>query len=173
MKIRFTTNQYTTEWQKVEKGIITGCTMSVALFALTMTMLVMSVKNETKGPKTSSGQRQVNSRLFMDDIATTTETLVQTKHLLQKLAEKLNWAGLTIKPEKCRSLVIIKGEVRKNTPEIDGKPITSITKKSVKYLGKLYNMSLNEQEQIKAAMNQIKKDLKKIEKCMLPGRYKA
>ena len=50
MKIRFTTREFTTEWQRVEKGIITGCTMSVILFALSMTMLVMSVKDETKGP---------------------------------------------------------------------------------------------------------------------------
>ena len=56
MHIRITTKEFTTEWQKVEKGIITGCTMSVILFALTMTMLVMSCKDETKGPKTSPGE---------------------------------------------------------------------------------------------------------------------
>ena len=59
----------------VEKGIIIVCTVSVILFALSMTMLVMSVKDENKGPKTSSGQSQVNTSLFMDDIATTTENL--------------------------------------------------------------------------------------------------
>ena len=66
VKIRFTTKRYTTEWQRVEKGIITGCTMSVVLFSLTMTMLVMSAKEETKGPTTLSGKQQVNCRLFMD-----------------------------------------------------------------------------------------------------------
>ena len=34
-------------------------------------------------------------------------------------------------------------------------------------------MSLNEQEQIEEVKNQVKEDLKKIEKCRLPGRYKA
>ena len=48
MNIRFTTKQFTTEWQRVEKGILTGCTLSVILFALTMTMLVMSVRDQTK-----------------------------------------------------------------------------------------------------------------------------
>ena len=173
VKIRFTTKHFTTEWQRVEKGIITGCTMSVVLFSLTMTMLVMSAKEETKGPNVSSGQRQVNCRLFMDDIATTTETLVQTRYLLQKLAEKLNWAELTVKPEKCRSLVITKGRISKRTPEINGEAIMSITEKPVRYLGKSYNMSLNEQEQITEAMKQAKEELKKIEKCKLPGRYKG
>ena len=173
VKIRFTTKQYTTDWQRVEKGIITGCTMSVVLFSLAMTMLVMTAKEETKGPIMLSGQRQVNCRLFMDDIATTTETLVQMKYLLQKLEEKLNWAGLTIKPEKCRSLVLIKGGISKRTPEINGKAITSITEKPVKYLGKSYNISLNEKQQIEEAMKQAKDELKKIQKCQLPGRYKA
>ena len=144
MNIRFTTKEFTTEWQRVEKGIITGCTLSVILFALSMTMLVMSVKDETNGPKTSSGQRQVNTSLFMDDIATRTENLVQTKYLLDKLVEKLKWAGLSIKPEKSRSLVIIGGKVSNRTPSIEGVPVTSITEKPIKYLGKLYNKTLNE-----------------------------
>ena len=79
LKIRFTTKEFTTGWQKVEKGIITGCTLSVVLFSLTMSWLVQSVKDETKGPKMSSGQRQVNSRLFMDDINTMTETVPPNK----------------------------------------------------------------------------------------------
>ena len=82
VNIRFTTKNFTTEWQKVEKGIITGCTLSVILFSLSMSWLVESVQGVTKGPLTSSGQRQANSRLLMDDIATTTETVPQTNILL-------------------------------------------------------------------------------------------
>ena len=114
---------------------MTGCTLSVILFALAMTMLVTAAKEETKGPTSASGQKQVNSRLFMDDIATTTKNLVQTKYLLNSLTDKMEWAGLTVKSEKCRSLVIIKGEISSKTPVINGKPITSITEKPVKYLG--------------------------------------
>ena len=173
MNIRFTTKEFTTEWQKVEKGIITGCTMSVILFALSMTMLVMSTKEETKGPSTRSGQQQVNASLFMDDIATRTENLVQTKYLLDKLVCNLKGAGLSIKPEKSRSLVIIEGKVSNKTPSIEGVPITSITEKSVKYLGKLYNKTLNEQEQAEQVLVDLKQGLKKIDKIRLPGRYKA
>ena len=173
IQIRFTTKEYTTDWLKVEKGIITGCTISVILFAIAMTMLVMSVKGETKGPKTATGQQQRNSRLFMDDITTTTGNLVQTKYLLEKLMEKLKWAGLAIKPGKCRSLVIIKGELSKKTPEIDGTPITSITEKPVKYLGKVYDKSLGDREQIEEVTKEVKGSLRKIERCKVPGRYKA
>ena len=173
MNIRFTTKQFATEWQRVEKGIITGCTLSVILFALTMTMLVMSVRDETKGPKTVTGQSQVNTSLFMDDIATRTENLVQTKYLLEKLVGKLKWAGLSIKPEKSRSLVIIEGKVSKKTPSIEGVPVTSIAEKPIKYLGKVYNKTLNEQKQADEVLGELKEGLKKIDKSIIPGRYKA
>ena len=113
VNIRFSTNNFTTKWQRMEKGIVTGCTLSVILFALSMSWLIDSVKDETKGPATSSGQRQVNSRLFMDDITTTTETVPQTKGLLQSISEKFQWAGMKIRAEKCRHLVIYKGKVIK------------------------------------------------------------
>ena len=173
VRIRFTTKGFVTDWQKVEKGIITGCTLSVVLFALAMTWVVSSVKKETKGPKLSSGQCQVNSRLFMDDIVTTTETVVQTSLLINKLIGKLDYAGLTVKPEKCRSLVIFKGKVLNKQINIKSKPITQLQEKSIKYLGKTYSASLDEKEQTIAIESQLKDDIRKIEKCRIPGRYKA
>ena len=172
-RIRFATRDFTTEWQRVEKGIITGCTLSVVLFSLAMTWIVMSVKKETKGPKLSSGNLQVNSRLLMDDITTTTETIVQTSYLLDKLVRKLHWAGLYEKVEKCRALVIVKGEVSSRKIMIQGKPIQSIQDEPVKFLGKWYNANLNEKAQIDGIVKGVKEDLKKVEKCRLPGRYKA
>jgi hypothetical protein len=109
----------------------------------------------------------------MDDIATRTENLVQTKYLLDKLVGKLRWAGLSIKPEKSRSLVIIDGKVSNKTPFIEGVPVTSITEKPIRYLGKLYNKTLNEQEQAREVFAELKQGLRKIEKEVIPGRYKA
>ena len=120
-----------------------------------------------------SGQRIVNASLFMDDIATRTENFVQKKYLLDKLVCNLKWAGLSIKPEKSRSLVIIGGKVSNKTPSIEGVPITSITEKSVKYLGKWYNKTLNEQEQAGEVLVELNQGLKEIEKTLVPGRYKA
>ena len=173
VKIRFTTKDFTTDWQKVEMGIITGCTLSVILFALTMTLIVASAKKTTKGPKSESGQRQENCRLFMDDIATTTENLVQTKYLLESLAEKLEWAGLAVRADKCRSLVMIKGEVSEKRPMINGNPIVSVTDAPVKYLGKVYNKTLTDREQAEETLAELKRSLEKLERCQVPGRYKA
>ena len=173
VKIRFTTKDFTTDWQSLEKGIITGCTLSVILFALTMSWLVESNKKVTKGPKTSSGQRQANSRLFMDDIASTTETVPQTRYLLSSTDSKLKWAGLSARAKKCRSLVIIKGKVKKRLLKIGGEMITPIQDQPTKHLGKLYNEKLNEKDQIEHVTKTVVADLKKIDLCKLPGRYKA
>ena len=173
VQIRFSTKDFTTEWQKLEKGIVTGCTLSVIIFSLAMTMLVASAKNETKGPKTESGQRQENARLFMDDIATTTENLVQTKHLLDNLARKLEGGGLEVRPDKCRSLVLIKGEISRRMPEINGSVISSVADKPIKYLGKTYNRSLNDREQTEETVKELKRSLKKLDRCRVPGKYKA
>ena len=173
VKIRFTTKTYTTNWQQLEKGIITGCTLSVILFALSMSWLVDSVKDEAKGPVTSSGQRQANSRLFMDDIATTTEIVPQTNRLLEKLSEKFKWADLKVRADKCRSLVIYKGKVIRRRLKIDGEVITPIQDKPVRYLGKEYKATLTEKEQILETEKMLKTELKKIDKCKIPGRYKG
>ena len=138
-----------------------------------MSWLVQSVKNETKGPKMSSGQRQVNSRLFMDDINTMTETVPQTNHLLTKLSHKMKWAGLDFRLVKCRSLVIYKGVVQNREIKIDGVAMKSSKDIPAKYLGKKYSQDLQEKEQIKQVEEQVKYDLKKIDKCKLPGRYKC
>ena len=173
VKIRFTTTEFTTDWQRLERGIITGCTLSVILFVLAMTMLVEEAKRETKGPKSTSGQRQTNTRLFMDDIATATNNLVQTKYLLEKLSENLKKAELAVKPGKCRSLVIIKGEISKKTPLMDGIPVTSITEQPIKYLGKTYSQRMDDREQVEDTIKEAKGMLKKIDRCKLPGKYKA
>ena len=173
VQVRFTTSEYTTEWLKLERGIVTGCTLSVILFTLAMTLLVTSAKKETKGPKTKSGQQQEHSRLFMDDIQTTTENLVQTKHLLENLSGKLKWAGLKVRPGKCRSLVIVKGEVSKRMPVINGNPIVSVSERPVKYLGKVYDKTLSDRVQIEETVEELRRNLEKLERCRVPGRYKA
>ena len=173
VKIRFSTAAFTTDWQRVERGIITGCTLSVILFVLAMSMLVEEAKRETKGPKSDSGQQQPNIRLFMDDIATATNTLVQTKYLLEKLSENFKKAELKVKPEKCRSLVMIKGEISRRMPVIDGKQITSITDQPIKYLGKKYNNRVDDREQVEETIEEVKGMLKKVDRCKLPGKYKS
>jgi len=52
---RFSTGSTTSEWHKLEKGIIAGCTISVILFALAMNMLVKSAEVQRRVPLTKCG----------------------------------------------------------------------------------------------------------------------
>ena len=173
VEIRFTTKEFTTQWQRVEKGIITGCTMSVILFALTITMLLASTKKETKGPVTISGQQQENARLYMDDVNTTTRTVTQTHHLLGEISRFFRWGRLFVKPSKCRALVLEKGVARKTPVYWEEEEITSVLTKEIKYLGKEYNYSLTDRQQIEQTMKKLQDGVKRIDRTRIAGKNKC
>ena len=55
-RLRAYSSTVTSEWQTLEKGIITGCTMSAVLFSLTMNMLVKAAEAECRGPLSANHQ---------------------------------------------------------------------------------------------------------------------
>ena len=61
---------YITSWQRLEKGIVTGCTISVILFVMAMNF------------KTKADIRQPPGRGFMDDVTITTTTHIQARWVL-------------------------------------------------------------------------------------------
>ena len=72
-KVRFTTRNYTTITLSQEKGIVTGCTLSVSLFLCAFNLLTTAAEKECRGPVTRSGVRQPSISPFMDDITICTE----------------------------------------------------------------------------------------------------
>ena len=72
--LRACSSSVTSEWQTLEKGIITGCTMSAVLFLLTMNILVKAAEVECRGPLSRSGVCQSTIRASMDDLTVTTMT---------------------------------------------------------------------------------------------------
>ena len=77
--IRFTYSKGTTKWQQLEKGIITGDTISVILFSSAINLIVKSAEKECKGPVMKSGVRQPPAKAFMDDLTIATTHTVQTR----------------------------------------------------------------------------------------------
>lgn len=65
----------TSERHRLEVGIITGCSISLILFAVDVNILVRSAEPECRGPKSRSGIRQPPVRAFMDDLPVTTESV--------------------------------------------------------------------------------------------------
>ena len=174
MHIRFTTRSYTTNWQIVEKGIITGCTISVTLFVLGMNLIINACKKEAKGPMAESGIRLPNTRGFMDDLTITVEKPVQARWMMEALGSAATWARMSFKPKKSRSLSIVKGKLSNRFRfKVQGEPIPTIQESPIKCLGKWFDASLKDTRNIEAVKNWSKQMLAKIDKTGLPGKFKA
>lgn len=155
-------------------GIITGCTISVILFALAMNMLVKSAEPGCRGPKSMSGIRQPPIRAFMDDLTVTTESVPGGRWVLKGLERLMGWARMLFKPTKSRSLVLKKGRVAdKFRFSIAGTLIPTISVKPMKSLGKFFDSNLRDTASIKNTCEELQGWLKDVEKSDLPGKFKA
>ena len=86
-QMRISSNSSWSERHKLEKGIITGCTVSAVLFSFTMNMLVKAAEVECRGPLSKSGIRQPPIRAFMDDLTVTTSSVTGSRWLLKGLEQ--------------------------------------------------------------------------------------
>ncbi|XP_063420791.1 uncharacterized protein LOC134706007 [Mytilus trossulus] len=174
IELRFTTSTFTTTWQKLQKGIVTGCTISVILFVMGMNMIIKSGERETRGPKTSTDIRQPPNRGFMDDLTITTDTHVQARWVLKALEETVTWARMAFKPRKSRALIIRKGKSTHQVElKVQGEVIPSIIDNPIKCLGKWYDDSLSDKNNIRKIEQQVSEGMRNIDKTGLPGKLKA
>ncbi len=174
LSLRVSTGQLTSDWHQLEVGIITGCTISVTLFALAMNMLVKAAETECRGPLSKSGVRQPPIRAFMDDLTVTTTAVPGARWILQGLERLMSWARMSFKPVKSRSLVLKKGKVTDRFRfRLGEHQIPSVTERPVKSLGKAFNCRLNDKDSIKATGADLEGWLRTVDKSGLPGRFKA
>lgn len=90
-------------WHRLE-CIITGCTISVSLFAPAMNMIVKSAEVECRGPMSRSGTGQPPIRAFMDDLTVMTTSFPGSDGSIRGLGDCV--MGISFKPAKPRSLVL-------------------------------------------------------------------
>ncbi|KAL1266763.1 hypothetical protein QQF64_002438 [Cirrhinus molitorella] len=144
-RLRVSSGSITSDWHRLEKGIITGCTISVSLFALAMNMVVKAAETECRGPLSKSGTRQPPIRAFMDDLTVTTTSVPGGRWILQGLKKLISWARMNFTPAKSRAMVLKRGKVSdKFRFIVNGMAIPSITEKPVKSLGKVFDCSLSD-----------------------------
>lgn len=115
IKLRFQSAKFMTKWQPVEKGIVTGCTISPILFIMGMNLIITAASTKSRGPKTAAGCQQPAIRAFMDDLTVITPTHVQARWVLAELDRMATWAKMVFKPKKSRSLVIQKGKTTESS----------------------------------------------------------
>ncbi|XP_059199347.1 uncharacterized protein LOC131979398 [Centropristis striata] len=172
--LRVSSGEMTSDWHQLEVGIITGCTISVTLFALAMNMLVKAAEPECRGPLSKSGVRQPPIRAFMDDLTVTTTAVPGARWILQGLERIMAWARMSFKPAKSRSLVLKKGKVTDRFRFSLGlHQIPSVTERPVKSVGKVFTCSLKDADSIKATSADLEGWLRTVDKSGLPGRFKA
>ncbi|KAK7929282.1 hypothetical protein WMY93_005677 [Mugilogobius chulae] len=124
------------------------------------------------GERLESGLRLPPIRAYMDDMTTITNTKPCTKRLLDKLQSNIKWAGMKIKPSKSRSISIVKGQLVSETFFVSEEPIPTILEKPIKSLGRWYNATLNDTEQIEQIRQDTIRGLKQINNTALPGKLK-
>lgn len=172
--LRFSSPNYTTAWIPLEKGIVTGCSISVILFVMGMNLILKAAEQETRGPLTNAGIRLPANRGFMDDLTITTETHIQARWILKALEETVTWARMVFKPKKSRCLVVKKGKVTKQFKmSIQGEEIPSLIDNPIKCLGKWFDSSLTDKSSKDRLQQQLDEGLRRIDKSELPGKFKT
>ncbi|KAL4234862.1 hypothetical protein ACF0H5_006504 [Mactra antiquata] len=139
-----------------------------------MNLMINAALRETRGPKTESGIHLPSSRGLMDELTLTTTTHVQARWMLTALTDVALWSRMKFKAAKSTSLIIKKGKTTDRfTLPVHNEEIPSITKSPIKCLGKWFDASLQDRDNVKRLVAQVKDGLKKIECSNLPGKYKA
>ena len=173
LELRFTVQNFTTAWQRLEVGIVTGCTVSVILFSAAMNLMVKSVEKMSRGPWMRAGVRQPPVRAFMDDMTVSTKTIIEARWTLKEIEDIIHWARMKIKPTKSRSLVLKKGKISEQKFQIGDEIIPTVSEKPVKCLGKYFDDTLGDTRNVSDTTKQLDTWMTTIDKSALPGKYKA
>lgn len=121
-----------------------------------------------------TGVRQPPISAFMDYLTIITTSVPVSRWILQGLEKLINWARMSFKPAKSRSLVLKRGRVvDKFQFSLNGATIPSITEQPVKSLSKLFDCSLKDSASIQKVSKELEIWLSKVDKSGLPGRFKA
>lgn len=173
LQMRFSVQDFTTKWQRLEKGIMAGCTISVSLFVAAMNLLLKAGESQCKGPIAGDGTRHPACRAFMDDITVMTPSIVGTRWVLSSLEKMATWARMQFKPGKSRSLCLLKGALTRSSFSIQGMEIQTIQEERKRCLGKSYDSTLKDRGNLRDTSAQLKEWLTTIDQSLLLRRFKV
>ena len=140
-----------------------GCTISLALLIAAMNLLLTAGAMQCRGPKADDGTRHPTCRAFMDDVTIMAPCIQGTQWILRTLEKMATWSRLQFKTEKSRSLSILKGKLTGNTFSIQGAEIPTIQDQRIRCLGKQYDSSLNDSDNLASTKAQLNTWLKAVE----------
>ena len=112
--MQFTTEEYTTNWNRLEVGSAMGCLLSPILFVLAMQLLLEVTENNTEIVELSGGLQMPPVKTFMDDTTILSSKEYTTRKILSQMENQMNWRRIKFKPQKSKSLSFRKGKVNQN-----------------------------------------------------------
>ena len=166
LQMRFSTEDFTTKWHRLEIGITAGCTILVIWFVLVMEMLLRSADSTEDEAKVRSPKKA-----FMDDVTLLTAEVDSMQRVLTRLDELITWSRLNFKAKKSRSLTIHKGKQTQQRFVIAREKMPTVKEEPVKSLGRSYTGTLSDRSRGVATMKQAEDRLKAIDQTKLPGKY--
>ena len=86
------------------------------------------------------------------------------------LQDNIELARMKIKPSKSRSISIVKGKLSDQRFLIGDEPIPTVSEKPVKSLGRWYDASLKDKEQVDQLRKDVASGLENINRTALPGK---
>ncbi len=149
-----------------------GCTISPLAFTMAMEVIIRASRWVVGGERTKNGIRLPPIRAYMDDMTILTTTAACTRRLLGKLQKNIKWARMKIKPNKSRSISIVKGQLKNVKFCIGDDPIPTVSEQPVKSLGRWYNVSLRDKDQVQQVRQDFTNNLENINRTLLPGKLK-
>ena len=94
-QMRCSTEDFSTEWHRLEVGIAAGCTISVIWFILVMEMLLRSTDCSEETAKVRAPKKA-----FMDDVTLLTRETETMQKVLNQLNELITWSRMKFKAKK-------------------------------------------------------------------------
>ncbi|GFN94352.1 reverse transcriptase [Plakobranchus ocellatus] len=165
--MRFSTNDYTTNWINLEVGIAMGCTISPILFLMAMEVILKAAEGSAGPANLGGGCSMPPLKALMDDTTVICSKEDETRWMLTRLDVLMSWCRMEFKPKKSRSLSIKKGKVDKATTfTVVEQQIPTVSQEPVKSLGRWYDSSMKNIRRGAETLELASESLLAINKCL-------
>ncbi|KAK3089703.1 hypothetical protein FSP39_005754 [Pinctada imbricata] len=163
--MRFTVEEYTTSWQRLEVGIYTDRLYNICH------SVCNSHESDSKisrGPTLESGTKMPPIRAFIDDMTNTTTSVLKGKWMPRDLEECIHWTKMKFEPTKSRGLVLKKGRMSNvlGIFRIGDEEISTIEDDPVKSLGNWFDSSLTDKGSKKQMCIQLERWMENIDRTV-------
>ena len=160
-------------WHLHQRGIFIGCTASIILFLSSINIIIEYITVKTYD-KIFDSMSSTPIKAFMDDMFLMSPSIVSTQTLLDRCTVALQWARMSFRASKSRSLVINNGKVVNISPfSFQGALIPSIHNNPVRFLGRTIDCSISDKSAVESFLSMALSGLQLLDKSPHKGIQKV